>query len=81
MSILHDKLSYPVVHIAVGEHGAEVIYTFHRLPVISVLQSPLDSVQIHGVCDYCVIILKTKSSVFSPNDCNMKTYYKLDMLS
>ncbi len=54
----HIIFSYPIVHIAVGEHGVEVLYTFKCLPVIVVLKTLLNSAQIHRTCNNCIIILK-----------------------
>lgn len=53
--------SYPIVHVAVGEHGVEVLYTFKCSPVIFVLKTFVNSAQIHRVCNNCVIILKDKT--------------------
>ena len=56
-------LSYPIVHIAVGEHGVEVFNTIKCLPVILVLQTLVDSAQIHGICNNCIIILKDNKGI------------------
>ena len=56
-------LSYPIVHIAVGEHGVEVFNTIKCLPVILVLQTLVDSAQIHGICNNCIIILKDNKEI------------------
>lgn len=50
--------SYLIVHIAVGEHGVEVLYTLKCLPVIFVPKTLLNSAQIHRICNNCIIILK-----------------------
>lgn len=50
--------SYPVVHVAVGEHGVEVLYAVECLPVIFVLKTLLNGAQIHRLGNNCIIILK-----------------------
>lgn len=54
--------SYPIVHIAVGEHGIEVLYTLKCLPVVFVLKTLLNSAQVHRLCYDCVIILKNNKN-------------------
>lgn len=54
---------YPIVHIAVGEHGVEVLYTFKCLGVISILKTFPNCAQVHRFCNYCIIILKDNDSI------------------
>lgn len=49
---------YPIVHIAVGEEGVDVLYTLQRLPVILALKALVNSAQIHRIFNNCIIILK-----------------------
>lgn len=60
MFVLYKTMifSYPIVHIAVGKHGVEVLYTLKCLVVIFVLKTLLYSAQIHRVSNYCIIVLK-----------------------
>lgn len=53
-----QELPYPIVHIAVGEHGIDVLYALKGLSVISVLETLLNSAQVHRFCNNCIIILK-----------------------
>jgi len=47
-----------VVHVAVAEHGVEVLHTLQVFPVIAVLQPLLDGAQVHGTADDRIIVLQ-----------------------
>lgn len=54
----HMRWSYPVVHITIVEHGADVFYAFICFPVISIFQPLHYCAQIHWMFDEFIIILK-----------------------
>ena len=52
----HDVLPSLVVHIAVGEHGVEVLDALLRRPVVVVVQPLLDCSKIHRMFDDLVVV-------------------------
>lgn len=59
-SLRHDDhiLPWLVVHVTIGEHGVEVLYTFLRWMVVVWLETFFDGAQIHRLFDNFMVILE-----------------------
>ena len=55
-----DVVAGLVVHVAVGEHGVEVLHTLLGRPVLVRLQLLLDGAQVHRLLDDLEVVLETR---------------------